>query len=503
MKQLNHPVFWPPFILLATALILSLVLPDVFKEQVEGINNWILQHFDGAFTWGTFFFLILVIVTYFSPFAKQRIGGAEAVPLLKKWQLFSITLCTTIATGILFWGCAEPLYHVHSPPEGLAASVAAKDFALSTLFMHWSFTPYAIYCLLGIVFAWLYYQKKQAFSIGIVLQPLFKKGTPLLASNITDIICLFALVAGMAASLGAGILTISGGLNALFHLKETVLLQGAITTVIVLAFVLSAASGLLKGIKWLSLVNTWAFIALALFVLFLGPVREILSSSLAGLNDYFSTFIERSTGTAGIAPEWNHSWTTFYWANWLAWAPITAMFLGKIARGYTIRQFIQFNFLLPSLFGIAWMSIFAGATLHFDRLNNGAFYETMNLEGIQTAVYSLFQQYPASTMVSAVFLLVVFISFITAADSNTTALSGMSTKDSVNGEGSLWIKIVWGLIIGTMAFVMITFSGIDGARLLSVLGGFPVLFFNARCIYRIDQTYFWQKRSSCEYLRLF
>lgn len=440
------------------------------------MNNWILQHFDRAFNWGTFFFLVLVLGTYFSPFAKQRIGGPNAVPLLKKWQLFSITLCTTIATGILFWGCAEPLYHLHSPPQGLDTSITAKDFAMSTVYRHWSFTPYAIYCLLGIVFAWLYYQKKQTFSIGLVLQPLFKKGAPIIAQNITDIICLFALVAGMAASLGAGILTISGGLNSLFNLEETTLLRGSITLVIVLAFVASAASGLLKGIKWLSLVNTWAFIALALFILLLGPMHEILGSSLSGLKDYFTTFLERSTGTAGIAREWNHSWTTFYWANWLAWAPITAMFLGKIARGYTIRQFIQFNFLLPSLFGIVWMSIFAGATLHFDSLQNGAFYEALNSDGIQTAVYSLFKQYPATALVSVLFLLIVFISFVTAADSNTTALSGMSSRETENGEGSLWTKILWGLIIGSMAFVMITFSGIDGVRLLSVLGGFPVLF---------------------------
>lgn len=462
--------------LLTTALVLSLINPDLFKQQVAGINNWILQHFDKAFTWGTFFFLVLVLITYFSPFAQHRIGGSTAVPLLKKWQLFSITLCTTIATGILFWGCAEPLYHVHSPPKGLAPTIAPHDFAMSTLYMHWSFTPYAIYCLLGIVFAWLYYQKKSTFSIGLVLQPLFKKGTPMAAQNIADVICLFALVAGMAASLGAGILTISGGLNALFNLEETTVLRGSIALVIVLAFVASAASGLLKGIKWLSLLNTWAFIALALFILLWGPAKEILLTSLSGLKDYFSTFIERSTGTAGIEPEWNHSWTTFYWANWLAWAPITAMFLGKIARGYTIRQFIQFNFLLPSLFGIAWMSIFAGATLHFDKQQNGTFYETMNSDGIQTAIYSLFQQYPVVTLVSTLFLLIVFISFVTAADSNTSALSGMSTKQAENGEGLLQIKIVWGLIIGGMAFMMITFSGIDGVRLLSVLGGFPVLF---------------------------
>lgn len=476
MKKLKHTVFWPPFALLVLALVLSLLNPELFQEQIAGINQWILVHFDGAFTWSTFAFLLLVLGTYFSPFARKRIGGPNAKPLLKKWQLFSITLCTTIATGILFWGCAEPLYHQHSPPEGLSSAVAPKDFALSTLYLHWSFTPYAIYCLLGIVFAWLYYQRQQHFSIGIVLSPLFKKETPLALSHVTDIICLFALVAGMAASLGAGILTISGGLNQLFDWEETTMLRGSIALLIVSAFVLSAASGLLKGIKWLSLLNTWAFIGLALFILLLGPMKEIAWSSWLGIQDYLSTFISRSTGAAGLAKEWSHDWTTFYWANWLAWAPITAMFLGKIARGYTIRQFIQFNLLLPSLFGIVWMSIFAGATLHFDALNGGTFYETMNQEGIQTAVYSLFQQYPGTSILSSIFLIVVFISFVTAADSNTTALSGMSLRNTEDETGSLSIKVVWGLIIGSMAFIMITFSGIDGVRLLSVLGGFPVLF---------------------------
>lgn len=475
-RGLHHKLFWPAFVLLTAFVSLGLWQPEIFHQRVSALNDFILVHFGFLFHWGTFLFLLLVLLTYFSPLGKKRIGGAEAKPMLKTWQMFSITLCTTIATGILFWGVAEPLFHVHQPPESIPAA-QAEAFSMSTLFMHWSFTPYAIYALVGVVFTINHYNYLQPFTIGSTLYTLWPRSSRGFMGQAASLICLVALVAGMAASLGAGILTISGGMHHLFGVQQGIGTNALIAMAIVGVFLLSSASGILRGIKWLSSFNAIAFILLAIFILAFGPIAEMAKMAWLGLQDYARHFIPRSLGLGQLDVQWQQDWTLFYWANWVAWAPITALFLGKISRGRTVRQYLVFNFFLPALFGVLWMSIFGSAALYFDKENGELLYKGLQHDGVQNVIYALLEYYPAAMLVSMLFLLVVFVSFVTAADSNTTALGGISFKGAKPDQPSpTWIKVLWGLIIGLMAFVMISYAGIDGIRILSVLGGFPVLF---------------------------
>lgn len=418
--------------------------------------------------------MVLVTVAYFSPLGTYKLGGVEAKPILKKWQLFSITLCTTIATGILFWGVAEPIYHIQNVPLQ-SPTVEPETFAMSTLFMHWSFTPYAIYTLMGVVFAIGFYKYHQPFSVGTSISTALGKYYTKSFGTVTSIICLFALIAGMAASLSAGIFTISSGLQKILDFTDSTFTILMVTVVIVAAFTASAFSGLLKGIKWLSVFNAWAFVVFALFIALLGPLNDIVHHTYAGLKDYLINFIPRSIGLGGIEADWKHSWTIFYWANWIAWAPVTALFLGKIAKGYTVKQFISFNFFWPAVFGILWMGIFGGSALGINEATGGILGPTLDHEGVQGVIYALLEQYPMAKLVSIVFLLIVFLSFVTAADSNTTAISELSLK-STDGKPlpGKWTKLIWGIIIGMVAFITSGF-GVDGIRILSVIGGFPVL----------------------------
>lgn len=479
--SLKKAVFWPPFIFLLIATAYSIIDQVGFLASAEGINNWILQHFDWLFSWSTLAFLLLLFIIYFSPLAKVKIGGKNAVPILTKWKWFAITLCTTVATGILFWGSAEPLFHLHGPPEGIApGSMAAREFAMSSMFMHWTFTPYGIYTTAALLFALSYYNMKQPFSLASLLYPLLGKRAYGGIGIATDVICLFALVAGMAASLGAGILTLSGGLHKVFGLEQTEFLTAMIAIAIVTVFIISAASGLQKGIRILSDINIRAFFVIAAFVLVFGPTREMFLIGGEGLWNYIQTFFQRSTGLgSNISEEWSHSWTVFYWANWMAWTPISALFLGRLGVGYTVRDFIHFNLVFPSLFGGMWMIIFSGAALSLDMGGTGnVLYEVLNTQGEENVIFAIFSQLPLSNLISIFFVLTIFISYVTAADSNTSAMSGISAKgiNPENPEAPLSIKIAWGLMIGAVSYIMITFAGVDGIRMTSNLGGFPALF---------------------------
>ena len=311
--------------------------------------------------------MIILGIGYFSPLAKVKIGGPEAKPILSRWRWFAIALCTTLATGVLLWGTAEPLYHLHQPPSNLgilANSPAAARFAMSTMFMHWSFSPYGIYTITALLFALSYYYYRQAFSIRSLFYPLFKKNIPEHLGTLMDIVCLSALVAGMAASLGTGIFAMMGGLEATLAVSKSDLILGCIGFAVVATFIVSAASGLQRGISFLSNLNAYAFFILVVLIFILGPTGYLLKIGGEGVVDYGIHFFERSTNFRGsLNADWMNSWTVFYFANWFAWAPVAALFLGRLSVGYSVRDFIHFNLILPSVFSCLWMMVFSGIAL--------------------------------------------------------------------------------------------------------------------------------------------
>lgn len=481
MKSLDPKVFFPPLIFLLLTIGYSLIDSEGFLLSAQAANQWILDNFGGLFSWSTFSFVLVVIAIYFSPLGRMKIGGKDAVPILNKWRWFAITLTTTIATGILFWGTAEPLYHLNAPPEGLGlepGSGEAAIFSMSTMLMHWTITPYALYTLAGLVFAISYYNRKQPFSLGAMLHPLLGERSKGPISKVIDVVSLYGLVAGMAASLGTGMLSISGGLDKTLGIPQSTLMIGLVGMIIVVTFIISSATGLMKGIRILSVLNTRAFIALGIFVLITGPTLYMFQTGGEGLLDYLANFFPRSLSLdSGIDPEWEGSWTIFYWANWLAWAPITALFLGNLSVGYTVRQYIHFNLLLPSLFGGLWMLIFSGTAMQID-ITGGGLHEVMQAGGEEQVIFAILDVLPFGKVISIVFVLIMFVSFVTAADSNTSAMSGISTKgiSPDTPEAPFLIKMIWGIIIGAISFVMVTTAGTDGIKMISVLGGFPALF---------------------------
>ncbi len=482
LNRLHHIKFWPPFVLLSLTILFSISRKTQFLAFMQSINSWILTHFSWLFSWSAVLVLLLLGIIYFSPISSIKIGGKNAKPILTKWKWFSITICTTIATGLLFWGTAEPLMHLNNPPEALnlvAGSKEARNFAMSAMLMHWTITPYGIYTIAGLVFAISYYNLKQPFQVGSLVYPIFGKYAQGPIGTATDIICLYALIAGMSASLGAGILTLAGGLSNLFDISRNQWVMGIIGSTIVITFIISAASGLMKGIRILSDYNVRIFFLIALIFLLFSPLEDLINITGSGGLQFVSTFLPHSVNWDNhLGKDWFQSWTVFNWANWLAWTPITALFLGRISVGYTIKQYIHVNLLLPALFGSIWIVIFSGNALHSDIQLGGEIYKLMQANGPESAIYALIEKMPFHVVIGAIFLIATFISYVTAADSNTSAMSGICTKGITpdHPESPIGIKVIWGIIIAVIAWVMITYAGIDGIKIISVLGGFPALF---------------------------
>jgi choline-glycine betaine transporter len=294
----------------------------------------------------------------------------------------------------------------------------------------------------------------------------------------------------MAASLGTGILSLTGGLSFQYGTPNNPLMYWIIGGVIVATFIISAGTGLMRGIRILSDINIKVLIVITLFVFVFGPTVYILQLSTEGLGEYLSTFFSRSmlTGAGAYTKEagidrWGQWWTNFYFANWLAWAPITAMFLGRLAYGQTVRKFLLFNFVMPAAFSGIWMSIFSASALKFEI--DGLGISTELAKGPEYTGFAVLDQLPISWLIIPFFLFICFICFVTAADSNTNAMAGISSTgvSPDDPEPKLPLKIVWGVIVGMVAVIMISASGIGGIKTLSNLGGLPALFLELALLY--------------------
>jgi choline-glycine betaine transporter len=483
MKRIKPLVFWPPFIFICLCILWNFVDKDGFVAASNAANSWILSTFDRAFVWGALLILAASIFAAVMPFGRTRIGGPKAQPLLKPWNWVAVALCTNTAVGILFWASAEPMYHINYPPKSLGlipGSPASGEFALSTLFMHWSFIPCAIYALPAIMFAFGFYNMKGSFSLSTTLAPLIGMRRSEKMSGLIDTVCLYALVAGMAASLATGVLTLSGGLEHLYGIESNPLSWMLVTFAIVATFILSASTGLHRGISFLSSINMWVFFLLAGFVLVAGPTLYILTTGSETFIAFLQGFLRQAT-FSGFQPDdlWPRDWTVFYWANWLAWAPVTAVFLGRIGYGYTIRANLLVNLVVPAVFAIVWMSIFGGTAIHMELLQGLGLSATLKDRGPEGLIYQMFAQFPLAKLLIPLFLFSVFISYVSGADANTSAMAGMSSKgiSQENTEPANGIKFVWGAAIGIISVVMLTAAGIDGIKMMSNLGGLPALFF--------------------------
>ena len=483
IKWARPTVFWPPALLLLAALMFSLLDFSGFHAFLSGVNTWVLSRFDWLFNAASFAAVLLLAWVFFSPLGAVRIGGPKARPILGRWNWFAITLCTTIAVGILFWGAAEPMFHINGPPDftGLEArSEGASRFALSSMFMHWTITPYAIYTVPALAFALAHYNLGRPYSLSGPLSIVFGRAMTGRGGALVDAVGLYALVAGVAGALGAGVMTLSDGLGSLTGLADGPVLRFAVTAMIVAVFVASSISGVQRGIRVLSDLNTRLFFLLAGFVLVFGPTGEIIALGLEGAWRYVLTFVPQSLALGERAGHaWTREWTVFYFAQWLAWAPITALFLGRIAVGYTVREFVLFNLAGPALFGALWMTIFGAAAIEIDAQTAGSLTAALNERGPEAVVHAMFAALPFAGVVGVVFIVLIFISFVTAMDSNTHSISSVCLKPNApggqQGAAALQVKLFWGGLIGAVAWIMTATTGIGGVRMLSNLGGAPGL----------------------------
>lgn len=496
MLKIKPFVFFPPFLL--CLVFVALQAMDKYRElhpaqyadwpsfvgYLDAATKWVSSTFGWLVSLTSFALVLLCGAIFVSPFGRTVLGGPNAKKLLTSWQMFAVVLTTNIAAGILFWGVFEPVSHLSQPPRGIQPNSAeAAQFAISTVYLHWSLTPYAFGSIVGLMFAFAFYNMKRPFSLGAPLAPLFSSKTPgaLGIAQGIDAICLYCLVAGLTAALAGAALLLGGGIHHVFHIEgqPSHLLIGTIIFAIMGASVAAAISGVNKGIRWIANVNTAFLIGFLALVLFLGPTRFILDIAVEGLGQFLTQYPQKVLNTGAARQDsWPHGWTQMYFSAFFAWAPIMGVFLGRIAYGYTVRAFLFFNVILPSLFTGIWMAVICGAVVHMDMIQHVGLDKLLDPQDPTKVLYAFLGHLGWAKFLIPVLLITAFLSFVTTADGCTDTMSNISTKgiSAENTESSMFVKIAWGSLMALLCFIVVTRFQLEGIRALSTLGGFPSLF---------------------------
>ena len=482
MKK-NNKIRWqvliPPWIVVISVLILNLLDYDSFLLVMNSTIGWILKNFAWMFNSITLVTVILVVIAYVSPIGNVRFGGSQARPIVSYRNYIWIVLCTIMGAGLMLWACAEPILHIHNPPANVTAGALSGDavlWAMETIFLEWSFTPMALYALPTVLFAFVFYNMHKDFSIGSMLYPLLKKRVTVRWNNLIDTVCLFCLCLGMASTLGSGILLIVEGVSRITNgtIQMNVGSWSICGAIIIVGFILSAASGLRRGIKHLSTINSWFYLVLGFFVFLAGPTSYILNLCAESFGGFLSDFFKLSLWTStSWGDGWSLWWPQFYWCIGLSWMPVSAVFLGKISKGYTVRETLKAIFVIPSLFSIIWTALFSGSSIWME-FQGAGIYDAIEASGVAAAAYNVLEQLPMGAIILPLFLLTAFISYITAADSNVHAMASLCTNE-LNEDGAespIFLKAFWGLTIGGICLIMLTSFNIDGMKMLANIGGF-------------------------------
>ena len=471
-------VFYISLGMCAVIAIWAVGFHDSFTELSDGIFEFLTVNFGWLYMIAMLFFVFFVVIIAFSKYGKIRLGADDSRPEYSTVSWFAMLFGAGMGVGLVFWGISEPISHYVNPISGITGeTIEAADFAMRASFMHWGIHPWANYAIIGLALAYFQFRKNKPGLISSVLEPLLgEKGVKGPVGKAVDVLAVFATVAGVVTSLGLGVLQINSGLNYLFGIPTNLIIQIIIIVIVSIIYIWTAVSGVDKGIKMISDANLYIAFLLMVVTILVGPKLEIVKNLLSGLGGYLGNFIEDSMELHTYGDNsWTVAWRIFYWAWWIAWAPFVGIFIARISKGRTIREFILGVVLAPSIGSIVWFSIFG--TLGIDLGVKGVL-STEKLAEVaavpEKGLFVVMQEYPLGMVLSIVALVLLCTFFITSANSGTFVLSMLSSEGALNPPNNK--KILWGIIQSVMAVGLLIAGGLKPLQSISIAAAFPFIF---------------------------
>jgi glycine betaine transporter len=459
--------------LCAVIAVFGIVWPQAMGTIADVLTRGLFQALDWFWLASVTCFLLLAFWLALSRYGQLRLGRPGDRPEFSTVSWISMLFAAGMGAGLLFWGVAEPVTHFATPPVGAAGTPEAARQAMVLTNFHWGLHAWGIYCIGALVLAYYGFRKGAPYLAGTPIRRSFTGIWVEPVAVASDVIAVVAVAFGVAASVGQGSMQIVAGLNVLVGVPvDSVALQVGLLVALFIAYMTSAGTGLKKGIKWLSNLNMGTAVLLLFFLLFVGPTGFLLRTFVTSLGDYVSALPGLSLRLYPYQDlgGWVQSWTLTYFVWWIAWAPFVGIFIARISRGRTIREFVIGTILVPAVFSVLWFAIFGGVGIHEELFGSGGIARLVQ-EDVTVALFTLFERFPLSEVCSGIALMLVFIFLVTSVDSATFVLGMLTTRGSL--EPPLARKFTWGVTLGVLSAALHFLGDIHVLRSVLVSGSVP------------------------------
>ncbi|MDD2987771.1 MAG: choline BCCT transporter BetT [Zoogloea sp.] len=465
-------VFYPSAGLVLALVSLSVLAPATTQALFSAAKSWAANEAGWFTVLSVAAFLVFVVALGFSKLGLLKLGPDHSTPDYSYGTWFAMLFAAGMGIGLMYFGVAEPVMHFAKPPVGNPESIASARQAMRITFFHWGIHAWAIYAVVALSLAYFGYRHGLPLRIRSALYPLIGERIHGPIGHAVDTFAVLGTIFGLATSLGLGVIQINSGLQYLFGTPVSTSVQVALIAGITSVATVSVFTGLDRGVRRLSEFNMILAAALLLFVLATGPTVHLLQAFVQNTGMYVSNVFGMTFNLYAYEPtDWIGGWTLFYWGWWIAWSPFVGMFIARISRGRTVREFVVGVLLVPLGFTFLWMTIYGNAALHMILTDGATDLMSAVSADSSVAIYSFLERLPLPSVTSAVATLLVIVFFVTSADSGALVIDMLSSRDG--GESPVWQRIFWALLVGAIAIALLIAGGLTALQAATIASALP------------------------------
>ena len=477
--DIHNPVFAISALLILVFVITTLLLPSEAKSVLESAKSWSIDYFDWFFMVASNLFIVFCLALLVLPLGKIRIGGEDARPEFSTLSWFAMLFAAGMGIGLMFWSVAEPVAYFTdwwgTPLNTPANTEEGAGMAMAATLFHWGFHPWAIYAVVGLSLAFFAFNKGLPLTIRSVFYPLLGEKIWGRTGDVIDILAVLATIFGLATSLGLGAQQAASGLNFLFDTPDTITSQIIIIMCITAVAIISVVRGLEGGVKILSNINMLLALALLLFVIVFGPTLAIFENIATTALGYVENIVPLSNWIGREDEKFFHGWTVFYWAWWISWSPFVGLFIARISKGRTVREFISAVLIVPVLVTLVWMAAFGGNALEQAQAGIG---ELANgLSSVSLAMFQMLDNLPLTEISSFIAIVLVLVFFVTSSDSGSLVIDSITAGGKI--DAPIPQRIFWATMEGAIAIALLYGGGKEALSALqagAIATGLPFTF---------------------------
>tara|TARA_R100001143_G_scaffold6711_1_gene9061 strand:+ start:777 stop:2396 length:1620 start_codon:yes stop_codon:yes gene_type:complete len=469
--EIHGPVFWPSVILITLLIAGTIIMGDAAEELFNSVRIGITESATWLFVIGVNIFIGFSLFFAFSKFGSIRLGGQDSEPEFSTMAWFAMLFSAGMGIGLMFFAVAEPMWHLLYPPHAEVGSTGAVRDAMGITFLHWGLHAWAIYAVVGLALAFFAFNRKLPLSFRSVFYPLLGERINGWMGDVIDILAVLATLFGLATSLGLGASQAGAGIEYVFGLDNSVNLQVIIIIVVTAIAVVSVVLGIDKGVKVLSEFNIRIAALFLLFILIVGPTLYILSNFVQSTGHYIQNFASYATWTQTFEEgEFMTTWTVFYWAWWISWSPYVGMFIARISKGRTVKQFVLGVLIVPTLVTFLWMSGFGGSALYLETGGIAEIAAAVEMDQT-TSLFILLDQFPLSLVTSILAIILILSFFVTSSDSGSLVIDGLTSGGKMHSP--VGVRIFWASTEGVVAAILLLGGGLSALQAGAISTGLP------------------------------